>query len=106
MYFILFIYFRTSIKDGCNNCRCNNGLVACAYSTITEGCLYLETKESTTTPPNGCKFEGQYRYDGEIFVAADECNKCWCNKGEIICPFEDECENIVARRRSLKLNDQ
>ena len=71
------------------------------YSVITEGCLYLESKESTTSPPNGCKFEGQYRYDGEVFVAADECNKCWCNKGEIICPFEDDCENIVARRRSL-----
>ena len=60
--------FRTSIKDGCNNCRCNDGLVACAYTSITEGCLYFESKESTTSPPNGCKFEGQYRYDGEVFV--------------------------------------
>ena len=33
-----------------------------------------------------------FRYDGEVFTAADQCNKCWCNVGEIICPFEDECE--------------
>ena len=53
---------RTSIKDGCNNCKCNNGIVACAYTSITIGCLYLQNKETTTVPPNGCKFEGQYRY--------------------------------------------
>ena len=52
---------RTSIKDGCNNCKCNNGIVACAYTSITIGCLYLQNKETTTVPPNGCKFEGQYR---------------------------------------------
>ena len=60
--------------------------------------------ETTTSPPNGCKFEGTYRYDGEVFTAADECNRCWCNRGEIICPFQDECENIVAKRRSLSNN--
>ena len=41
-------------------------------------------------------------YFKRIYIlAADKCNKCWCNKGEIICPFEDECENVVAKRRSL-----
>ena len=44
-----------------------------------------------------------FRYDGEVFTAADQCNKCWCNVGEIICPFEDECENSVSKRRSFDL---
>ena len=68
--------------------------------------LYViyECSQSTTPPPNGCKFENTYRYDGEVFTAQDGCNKCWCNKGEIICPFENDCENSVARRRSLNKN--
>ena len=44
-----------------------------------------------------------FRYDGEVFTAADQCNKCWCNAGEIICPFEDGCENSVSKRRSFDL---
>merc|ERR1712037_860558 len=93
----------TSILDGCTDCKCNNGLVACRFlRSITDGCLYYEDSESTTPPPNGCKFENIYRYDGEVFTAQDGCNRCWCNKSEIICPFESDCENAVARRRSLK----
>ena len=63
--------------------------------------VIYECSQSTTPPPNGCKFENTYRYDGEVFTAQDGCNKCWCNKGEIICPYENDCENSVARRRSL-----
>ena len=47
-------------------------------------------------------FQGTYRYDGEVFTAQDGCNRCWCNKGEIICPFEDDCQNAVARRRAFE----
>jgi len=92
----------SSILDGCTDCKCTNGLVQCRFlRSIKEGCLYHEDRESTTPPPNGCKFENTYRYDGEVFTAQDGCNKCWCNKGEIICPYENDCENSVARRRSL-----
>ena len=101
-------YYRTSIKDGCNDCQCQNGLVRCKVSPLSpilqDDCLQWQGVETTTSPPNGCKFEGTYRYDGEVFTAADECNRCWCNRGEIICPFQDECENIVAKRRSLSTN--
>jgi hypothetical protein len=46
--------FRTSILDGCTDCKCNNGLVACRFlRSITDGCLYYEDSESTTPPPNG-----------------------------------------------------
>eukprot|EP00093_Oithona_nana_P006418 06418.XXX_181109_180336_1 [CDS] Oithona nana genome sequencing. len=98
----------TSIKDGCNDCQCQNGLVRCKVSPLSpilqDDCLQWQGVETTTSPPNGCKFEGTYRYDGEVFTAADECNRCWCNRGEIICPFQDDCENIVAKRRSLSTN--
>ena len=88
--------------DGCTDCKCTNGLVQCRFiRRITDGCLFYEDRESTTPPPNGCKFENIYRYDGEVFTAQDGCNRCWCNKAEIICPFEDECENAVTRRRSF-----
>ncbi len=60
---------RTTIKDGCNYCRCIEGLVACSVGSIDKGCLYYENTESTTPPPNGCKFENQYRYDGEVKCA-------------------------------------
>merc|ERR1712172_229379 len=33
----------TSILDGCTDCKCNNGLVACRFlRSISDGCLYYE----------------------------------------------------------------
>merc|ERR1719192_1726228 len=93
-----------SFSDGCNKCRCNEGIVSCLGGSLT--CQYYEG-ESTTPPPGVCKFEDELRLSGEIFMSKTEgCSRCWCIDGAIRCKFVrgDECENEVTKRRSLELS--
>lgn len=91
----------TSILDGCNVCRCIDGIVACAGGPIK--CRYYQG-ETTRRPPNGCSFEDNYRYNGEVFLATDECNICLCQNGEVECVVKRECSDLTKTPRKLDVN--
>lgn len=91
----------TSILDGCNVCRCVDGIVACAGGPIK--CRYYQG-ETTKRPPNGCSFEDNYRYNGEVFLASDECNICLCQNGEVECVVKRECSDLTKTPRKLDVN--
>ena len=87
----------TTILDrGCNICKCNIGIVYCTEGPIQCRRRYQgEPTTTTTQPPKGCKFEKKYRYNGEVFLASDECNICSCQEGAVLCGVKPECENIA-----------
>ena len=82
-------------------CRCDQSIVSCAAGPTRPIQCRRYQGETTTQPPNSCKFELKDYLDGEVFYATDECNLCWCHKGKVTCVITKDCENIVARRRSL-----
>jgi len=88
----------TSILDGCNICKCVDGIVACKGGPLK--CSYYQG-ETTKRPPNGCSFEDNYRYNGEVFLATDKCNICLCLSGEVECVAKKECRHLEALPRTL-----
>lgn len=77
------------IYDGCNNCTCTEGVVACLGGPIT--CTYLQG-HTTVPPPLSCvqssQVEGQdpvFRLDGEVFEASNGTGRCWCENRVIWC---------------------
>ena len=80
--------------------RCTDGIVACAGGPIK--CRYYEG-ETTKRPPNGCSFEDSYRYNGEVFLATDQCNICLCQTGDVECVVKRECRILQAQPRKLNL---
>ena len=81
--------------------RCVDGIVACAGGPIK--CRYYQG-ETTKRPPNGCSFEDNYRYNGEVFLATDECNICLCQNGEVECVVKRECSDLTKTPRKLDVN--
>ncbi|XP_045169491.1 U-reduvitoxin-Pr11a-like [Mercenaria mercenaria] len=73
-------------SDGCNNCFCTNGAVACTLRF----CL----------PKVTCNYGNHTYHEGESFKALDGCNTCGCHQGMIICtemfclPVEKVPENV------------
>ena len=80
--------------------RCTDGIVACAGGPIK--CRYYQG-ETTKRPPNGCSFEDSYRYNGEVFLATDQCNICLCQNGNVECVVKKECRTLQAQPRKLNL---
>ena len=80
---------------------CTDGIVACAGGPIK--CRYYQG-ETTKRPPNGCSFEDSYRYNGEVFLATNECNICLCQNGDVECVVKNECRISEAQPRQLNLN--
>ena len=81
--------------------RCIDGIVACAGGPIK--CRYYEG-ETTKRPPNGCSFEDSFRYNGEVFLALDECNICVCQTGKVECVVKRECQTKQPRNQPRQLN--
>ncbi|XP_052812213.1 U-reduvitoxin-Pr11a-like [Mya arenaria] len=60
--------------DGCNNCFCSNGAVACTLKF----CLPINN--------GNCTYGGASYQAGESFKAQDGCNTCSCNSfGRVMC---------------------
>merc|ERR1712226_174783 len=59
-------------SEGCNNCFCSNGAVACTMKF----CL-----PKTTT----CLYNGTTFATGASFKSLDGCNTCGCHNGMIMC---------------------
>ena len=99
--------FRSGVtfQDGCNLCRCRDGVLACAGGAIR--CRYLEG-QATPPPPGGCKHENKQRLNGEIFLAEDGCSRCWCLEERLRCKAvtSETCSNFASKRRSLELDPQ
>jgi len=55
--------------DGCNQCTCYDGIVACTLRF----CARI------------CEYEGQTYIEGASFTAADGCNTCRCLSGQAAC---------------------
>lgn len=58
--------------DGCNNCGCSDGLVAC-------------TELACAPNRASCFYNGKEFQDGEGFPSVDGCNGCGCNDGLVVC---------------------
>jgi hypothetical protein len=56
-------------NDGCNQCSCSDGIVACTLRF----CAPI------------CQYEGQTYIEGNSFTAADGCNTCRCLSGQVAC---------------------
>merc|ERR1712055_553963 len=56
--------------DGCNRCRCSNGVV----TSTRMRCNRVEGKSCTDKT-------GAVYKDGESRTCADGCNRCWCSNG-------------------------
>ncbi|XP_040571720.1 von Willebrand factor C and EGF domain-containing protein [Lepeophtheirus salmonis] len=89
----------STFDDGCNLCRCIDGIVSCTGS-IKEDCIY-HVSQTTESPKGSCEFDKEVKLNGEEFIASDDCNKCYCFDGEVSCEFSLDCLGNMIRRRSL-----
>ncbi|XP_060608679.1 U-reduvitoxin-Pr11a-like [Ruditapes philippinarum] len=58
-------------SDGCNNCFCTNGAVACTLRF----CL----------PKVTCTYGNATYNENDSFKALDGCNTCSCRRGMVVC---------------------
>ncbi|XP_038047824.1 kielin/chordin-like protein isoform X2 [Patiria miniata] len=75
-------------SDPCRQCACDMGSVSCSYTA----CDPVSCPRPFTPPGQccavcqDCEFEGQMYENGqEFFSTVDPCQRCNCQRGEVVC---------------------
>lgn len=79
-----------TFSDNCSVCRCKRGILSCRQETL-KGCIYFQD-ETTPLPPLSCPFGNGHKVNGEVFLARDGCNECFCMYGQIECVVKGGCK--------------
>ena len=75
-----------TFMDGCNQCRCHNGVVSCEQKACLQEPIQREADDLNDTREHHgaiCIANGNEHRHGDTFM--DDCNECRCNNGRVHC---------------------